>query len=176
MDVTFSPFLGVTWLVCQAAALFLRGSPPAPRQEVAALCSPLLDLKCELPAWENSLWIPPGCKAAAVLLFLGTIRPSPALLSRRDVGFDFETGTAGCSPSLTTPLRSGFSWKILVPRDGGADGRISFMPTFLTLPRAHPCAPLERSQLVALTDALGKKENFLRQSNGGQEEVLKENS
>lgn len=62
----FLPFFGVTWLVCQAAALFLKGFPAS---TVAALCSLLLDLKCELPAWEDSLWIPPGCKAAAVLLF-----------------------------------------------------------------------------------------------------------
>lgn len=66
--------------------LFLKGfptrpTPAAPRQEMSALCSPLLDLKCELPARENSVWIPPGCKAVVVLLFLGTICPSPPLLS-----------------------------------------------------------------------------------------------
>lgn len=121
----FFLFWGSMSLFCQAATVCLCSCKvfppcltpscfqPVPKQDVGALCSPLLHLKCELQTWEKLFWTPSGCKAI-VVLFSGTIHPSPLLPSYRGMGFDFVMGMAGHSLPLTTLLRSGLSWKILV--------------------------------------------------------------
>ena len=138
-------------MVCHAATVCLCSgkvfppcltpshTQPALKQEVGALCRPLPDLKCDLRMWENLFWIPPGCKAIAVL-FLAIIHPSPPLPSCMGMGFDFVMGMAGCSLSNHPPK----IWLLLEApgaRDGGADLRLSFIPTFLTYPKPTPVYP-----------------------------------